>query len=183
MVRFSKIIATKKSKSSSKKPKKADKREKKMEKAKKIRELEKRAKQEHAKKKRKHEVSIDSSDSSADSSSSESDYTDDLDEIDDNSSSDSSYDINDEVKKSDIREEKKNKMNDKIRIDIIKRDYVDVCSQIHAVAKSIKCDKDDKARISNLVYYYIKYFLYSCCIKKKPVFDWLEEFKDKIHIY
>jgi len=34
-----------------------------------------------------------------------------------------------------------------------------------------------------LIYYYIKYFLYSCCIKKKPIFDWLDEFKDKIHIY
>ena len=74
---------------------------------------------------------------------------------------------------------KKQKPNMKI----ISKDYVDICTQIHTLSKSLKCDKNDKRIIANVVYFYIKYFLYSCCIKKKPVFSWLEEFKDKINIY
>jgi len=73
--------------------------------------------------------------------------------------------------------------NDDLRIDIMKRDYVNICSQIHLLSKSINISKQDKQKLPNLIYYYIKYFLYSCCIKKKPIFDWLDEFKDKIHIY
>lgn len=77
----------------------------------------------------------------------------------------------------------KKKVSSKLNMEIVSKDYVDICTQIHALSKSLKVDKADKKIIANLIYYYIKYFLYSCCIKKKPVFDWLEEFKDKIHIY
>ena len=77
----------------------------------------------------------------------------------------------------------KKKVNPKLNMEIVSKDYVDICTQIHTLSKSLKVDKADKKIIANLIYYYIKYFLYSCCIKKKPVFDWLEEFKDKIHIY
>lgn len=73
--------------------------------------------------------------------------------------------------------------NVKLNMEIVSKDYVDICTQIHTLSKSLKVDKSDKKVIANMIYYYIKYFLYSCCIKKKPVFDWLEEFKDKIHIY
>lgn len=71
----------------------------------------------------------------------------------------------------------------KLNMEIVSKDYVDICTQIHTLSKSLKSEKSDKKIIANLIYYYIKYFLYSCCIKKKPVFDWLDEFKDKIHIY
>ena len=78
---------------------------------------------------------------------------------------------------------KSSKLNMDMNMEIISKDYVDICTHIHALSKSLHADKSDKRIIANLVYFYIKYFLYSCCIKKKPVFDWLEEFKDKIYIY
>lgn len=166
------------------KPVKADKRRKKSEKA--IRKLKMEAKK-HSKdrKKKKREESSTSSedDNYYDESDTSSDSEDDLESTEDTSSFDDDYDIDREVEKCDVKENKKQKMNEKLKVDIIKRDYVDICSQIHSVAKSITCSKEDKSKISTLVYYYIKYFLYSCCIKKKPVFDWLEEFKDRINIY
>lgn len=74
-------------------------------------------------------------------------------------------------------------VDDKLRMDIMSRDYVNICTQIHTISKSINCGRSEKTKMATLVYYYIKYFLYSCSIQKKPIFDWLEEFKDKIHIY
>ena len=104
------------------------------------------------------------------------------------SSSDSEMESNpfNELNLDQIKPEKSmenNLVNDKLRIDIMSKDYVNICTQIHLLSKTLTCSKQDKAKIATLVYYYIKYFLYSCCIKKKPIFDWLEEFKDKIHIY
>ena len=104
------------------------------------------------------------------------------------SSSDSEMESNpiNELNLDQIKPEKSmenNLVNDKLRVDIMSRDYVNICTQIHLLSKTLTCSKQEKAKIATLVYYYIKYFLYSCCIKKKPIFDWLEEFKDKIHIY
>ena len=70
-----------------------------------------------------------------------------------------------------------------LNMKIVSKDYVDICTQIHMLSKSLKVSKSDKKIIDSIIYYYIKYFLYSCCITKKPVFKWLEEFRDKIHIY
>lgn len=118
--------------------------------------------------------------SSNESSSSSSSYSSDNDD-------DSSYTespLNEDVLNNDNIKEKSNDLiGDNLRLDIMKRDYADICTQIHSISKSINCSTQDKKKVSKLVYYYIKYFLYSCCIKKKPIFDWLEEFKDKIHIY
>jgi len=113
-----------------------------------------------------------SSESSSESSSSSED------------SSDSENILNDEILNNENIKEKSNDLiEDNLRLDIMKRDYADICTHIHSISKSIKCSTQDKKSLSTLIYYYIKYFLYSCCIKKKPIFDWLEEFKDKIHIY
>ena len=121
--------------------------------------------------------------------SSESSDVDDLSDMYDSSDSDSSSDSDDSKQEMDFSKfnpEKSlddNLVNDKLRMDIMSRDYVNICTQIHLLSKTLSCSKDEKNKIATLVYYYIKYFLYSCCIKKKPIFDWLEEFKDKIHIY
>lgn len=146
------------------------------------------------KKDKKKQIELEDTD---DTTSSESDdmYSEsDSDTIDDYSSSSSSSDnegdnpFNDNVD-IDRQLEKKIKpiksldSKSSLNMKIVSKDYVDICSQIHTLSKSLKADKADKKIIANLIYHYIKYFLYSCCIKKKPVFDWLEEFKDKIHIY
>jgi len=186
MVRFSKCL-TKQDKKKSKKPKKV-KKVKKLSKERKDKKLKRNLLIDEIKRNRKNRNHIDNdfdlnSEMDEDSSSSSSSY---------DSSSDSSSDssitndddlyqsLNEKVKEKNINDELN---NDNLRIDIMKRDYADLCSQIHSISKSISCSSQDKKKLASLIYSYIKYFLYSCCIKKKPIFDWLEEFKDKIHIY
>lgn len=119
---------------------------------------------------------IEEDNSSSESSSSESSSSEE--------SSDSENTLNDDIfNNSNIKEKSNDLIGDNLRLDIMKRDYADICTHIHSISKSIKCNSQDKKNMSTLIYYYIKYFLYSCCIKKKPIFEWLEEFKDKIHIY
>ena len=137
-------------------------------------------------KKRELDKSDDSSSSSLDDLSDM--YSDSNSNSNSESSSDSEMESNpfNELNLDQIKPEKSmenNLVNDKLRIDIMSKDYVNICTQIHLLSKTLTCSKQDKAKIATLVYYYIKYFLYSCCIKKKPIFDWLEDFKDKIHIY
>lgn len=180
MVRFSRVIKTEK--------KKKDKRNKKEKKPKKnllINEIKRKRKQNDIKDLSEMYDSEDTSDYDEDDYDEDDlDSDDDIDE-DDEDDDDLINKKNKKLKKDKVLEKSldSNLINDNLRIDIMKRDYVDICSQIHLISKSLNCSTQEKNKISNLVYYYIKYFLYSCCIKQKPIFDWLDEFKDKIHIY
>ena len=64
----------------------------------------------------------------------------------------------------------------------MKDEYNKICDNILQICKTLKCSNEDKRIIAKIIYYYIKFFLYTCSIKKKPILQWLEEFKNKIII-
>lgn len=83
-----------------------------------------------------------------------------------------------EINKNDL----KNLNIEKIQKEIMKDKYNKICNNIIENSKLLNCSKEDKKIISKIVYYYIKFFLYTSSIKNKPILEWLEEFKNKITI-
>lgn len=110
--------------------------------------------------------------------------SDEFDLFNDENDDSSTTTLDDEEEEEDLinKNELKSVNIEKIQKEIMKDKYNKICNNIIENTKLLTCSKEDKKIISKIVYYYIKFFLYTCSVKKKPILEWLEEFRNKITI-